>query len=63
MSGVDDGGHPVTRAIRDRVDAHEPYLHGTQWYVAECCIDCDAGEFWRVVDEAVRAALGEAAGG
>ena len=54
---MDDGQHPVTRAIRERVDAHEPYLHMTQWYVDDNAIDCDAGEFWAVVDEAVRASL------
>jgi hypothetical protein len=53
---MDDRQHPVTRAIRERIEAHEGSPAG-QWYVDENCIDCAAGEFWAVVDEAVRASL------
>ena len=49
--------HPVTRAIRERVDAHEPHFHIIRWWPDGSSADCDAGEFWAVVNEAVRTAL------
>ena len=50
---MDESLHPVTRAIRERVEAHEG-TSAAQWYVDEHSVDCDADEFWAVVDEAVR---------
>ena len=43
----------VRRAVEHRIHDVGPQ----QWYVDEHCIDCDADEVWRVVDEAVRAHL------
>lgn len=52
---MDDRQHPVTLAIRKAIEQHETEFHGVQWYVDDNAIDCNADEFWAVVDEAVRA--------
>lgn len=42
----------LTKAIMERVEAHE--VTGLrQWYVDDTCIDCDAEEFWNVVEQAL----------
>lgn len=45
--------------IKTAIAAHQPDDGHTQWYVDEFCIDCDAEEFWRVVQKALTS--GEAA--
>lgn len=38
--------------IKDAVEAHEA-SGSRQWYVDEFVIDCDAAEFWAVVEQAL----------
>jgi hypothetical protein len=43
----------LIRVIREAVSSHNP--PGTiQWYADELDIDCDADEFWRVAEQALR---------
>lgn len=50
--------HELTAAIRHRV-AHHIAPGAAQWYIDERCIDCDADEFWNVVDDVVREHLAD----
>ena len=42
----------VLKRIKDAVDAYDDGGYH-QWYVDEFVIDCDAEEFWRVVERAL----------
>ena len=42
----------VMQLIRRKIDNHDPE-GGVQWYIDQFCIDCDAGEFWQVVEQAL----------
>jgi hypothetical protein len=42
----------ITQAIMAAVRNHEPQGL-VQWYTDELCIDCDAEEFWDVVEQAL----------
>lgn len=46
--------HPITKVIIQHVEDHIPPDGWMQWFVDELSIDCEADEFWRVVDAAVR---------
>lgn len=48
-----DVAQAIVNCIRSRVDNHI-YDGMSQWYVSEFSIDCEAEEFWRVVEGAVR---------
>ena len=39
--------------LRAAVMAHEPDDDSRQWYVDEFVIDCDAEEFWAVIERAL----------
>ena len=39
--------------VKAAIAAHEPEDGYLQWYADEHTIDCDAGEFWRVVAKAL----------
>jgi len=41
-------------AIRRVAGSHEPASGAAQWYVDEHVIDCDAGEFWAMAEQALR---------
>lgn len=43
--------------LRAAVEAHKPEHGYTQWYVDEHVIDCDAEEFWAVIERAELAAV------
>lgn len=42
----------LTQVIRARAEAYEA-PGAVQWYVDEFTIDCDAGEFWSMVEQAM----------
>ena len=46
----------MTALIRDRIERHI-IVGPTQWYIDQHCIDCDADEFWRVVERVVQDVL------
>lgn len=43
---------PELLRVREAVQAHDAPGH-LQWYVDDLVIDCDAGEFWKVVAQAL----------
>ena len=43
----------LAQVIREAVTAHEED-GPAQWYVDELTIDCDAGRFWQVAEQAIR---------
>jgi hypothetical protein len=43
--------------LKERLRAHEPARGCTQWFVGDCCVDCDKDELLDVVEAAVRAYL------
>lgn len=50
----------LAQAIREAVENHEPAPDDEgclQWYVRGNAIDCDADEFWQVVEQAIRKAI------
>lgn len=42
----------ITQILRATVEAHGPNAAG-QWYVDKFVIDCDADEFWKVIEHAL----------
>jgi hypothetical protein len=50
MSKAED----VLQAVKDAVEKHEPTHGMTQWFVDNIGIDCDADEFWGVVESVLR---------
>jgi hypothetical protein len=56
MAMTPEEAHRLTKVIMKRVDEHhndETLQGGVQWYADEFVIDCDAEEFWKVVEEAL----------